>query len=161
MTLKIDTIVVGTDFSAAGRAALDWAIELARPLGSRVVVAHVFDLPLVGLLDASLIVDAKTAARLSDDAQKALDAEASRVQGRGVKVEGLLRQGDPRVALPELAQHMDAGLLVVGSHGRRGIARALIGSVAESVLRVSTVPVAVIREQHQAGTHVATRGAET
>jgi nucleotide-binding universal stress UspA family protein len=146
MTPKTDTVVVGTDFSATGRAALDWAIELAGPLGARVVVTHVFDLPVVGLLDASLIVDAKTAARLSDEAQSALDAELARVRDRGVKLEALLRQGDPRVALPEIAKGAGAGLLVVGSHGRRGVARALLGSVAESVVRASTVPVVVVRE---------------
>jgi nucleotide-binding universal stress UspA family protein len=146
MTTNIDTLVVGTDFSATGRAALDWGIDLARSLGARVVVTHAYDLPLVGLLDASLIVDAETAARLSDEAQKGLDAEVARVRDRGVKVEGLLRQGDPRVVLPEIAQATSAGLLVVGSHGRRGVARALLGSVAESVLRASAVPVAVVRE---------------
>ena len=50
--------------------------------GARVVVAHVFDMPIVGLLDASFIVDARTAARLSDEAQAALDAEIARVRDR-------------------------------------------------------------------------------
>jgi nucleotide-binding universal stress UspA family protein len=143
--MVIENILVGTDFSDVARTALDWAIELARPLGARVTVAHVFDMPIVGLLDASFIVDARTAARLSDEAQAALDAEVVRVRDRGVPVEGLLRQGDPREHLPALEVATGAGLLVVGSHGRRGIQRALLGSVAESLVRTSKAPVVVVR----------------
>jgi len=143
--MAIETILVGADFSDVSRHAVDWAIDLARELRARVIIAHVFDLPIVGLPDASLVVGPVTAARLSDDAQSGLDAEVARVKERGVPVEGILRQGDARDALPLLASSMGAGLLVVGSHGRRGFARALLGSVAESVVRVSTsVPVTVV-----------------
>jgi len=143
--MSFDAVLVGTDFSAQARAAVDWSMDLARALGARLVVAHVFDLPIVGLLDASLIVDATTAARLSDEAQRALDVEMARLRDRGVRVEGILRQGDARDSLPALAMEAGAGILVVGSHGRRGLARALLGSVAESVVRASTVPVVVVR----------------
>jgi nucleotide-binding universal stress UspA family protein len=139
------TILVGTDFSETSRAALDWAIDLARALEARVVVAHVFDLPLVGLPDAALLVDARTAAKLNDEAQAALDAEAARVRDRGVAIEAVLRQGDARSALSDLAAEAHAGLLVVGSHGRRGLRRAFVGSVAESVSRTATTPVAIVR----------------
>jgi nucleotide-binding universal stress UspA family protein len=142
--MTVDRILVGTDFSEQSRAATDWALALASALGAKVTLAHVFDLPIVGFPDAALLVDAKTAARLSDEAQRSLDAELARVQG-GVPVDGLLRQGDVRELLPKLAVEAGAGLVVVGSHGRRGLARALLGSVAESLVRTSTVPVAVVR----------------
>jgi nucleotide-binding universal stress UspA family protein len=143
--MTIQTIVVGTDFSGLAHGAVDWTVELARALGARVILAHVFDLPIVGFPDASLVVGPETAARMSDDAQKALNADVARVRERGVPVEGILRQGDAREVLPSLAATMGAGLLVVGSHGRRGIARALLGSVAESIVRTSTtVPVTVV-----------------
>jgi nucleotide-binding universal stress UspA family protein len=150
MKLLKGVILVGTDFSDLARAALDWAVDLADPLGARIVVAHVFDLPIVGFPDAALMVDAHTAARLSDDAQKALDAEIARVRdrgvGRGVAIDGTLKQGDPRDILPVLATSLDAGLIVIASHGRRGLAHALLGSVAESVIRGSKVPVTVVRQ---------------
>jgi nucleotide-binding universal stress UspA family protein len=145
MDTKSSVVLVGTDFSDPARAALDWAIELARPLGSPILLAYVYDLPLAGLPDASLMVDAATASRMSDEAQKSLDAEVARVRERGVSVEGHLRQGDAREVLPQMALSKNAWLVVVGSHGRRGLARALMGSVAESVMRASTVPVAVVR----------------
>ncbi|MGO9836769.1 MAG: universal stress protein [Polyangiaceae bacterium] len=142
--MAFETILVGADFSDTGRAALDWAIDLARPLGSRILVAHVYDLPIVGFPDASFIVDPTTAAHMSDDAQKGLDREIARVHDRGVPVEGSLHQGDARDVLPSLAVSSGAWLLVVGSHGRRGVARALLGSVAENIVRASSVPVAVV-----------------
>jgi nucleotide-binding universal stress UspA family protein len=80
-----------------------------------------------------------------DEAQKALDAEVDRVCNHGVGVEGRLAQGDARATIPSLAKTLNAGLIVVGSHGRHGLARALLGSVAESILRVSSVPVVVFR----------------
>jgi nucleotide-binding universal stress UspA family protein len=143
--MKIDKILVATDFSPQARVACDWAMGLASALGASVVVAHVYDLPIVGFPDGALIVDAQTASRLSDEAQAALDAEVARVQGHGVTVEGTLRQGDPRDVIPELAKTLGAGLVVAGSHGRRGIARALLGSMAESLVRSSSVPVVVVR----------------
>jgi len=146
MKLFKGVILVGTDFTELARAALDWAVDLASPLDARIVVAHVFDLPIVGFPDASLMVDAHTAARLSDDAQRALDTEIARVRDRGVGVDGILKQGDPRDILPALATSLDAGLIVIASHGRRGLAHALLGSVAESVMRASKVPVTVVRQ---------------
>jgi len=137
-------ILVATDFSEPSREALNWAADLAKALQARVIVAHVFDMPIVGLLDASILVDATTAARLSDAAQAALDADVEHVRARGAEVEGLLHQGDARDEIPALAHSLGAELIVVGSHGRRGVARALIGSVAERILRTSVVPVAVI-----------------
>lgn len=140
-------ILVGTDFGNISRAATDWAIGLAQKLGAKVTLLHVFDLPIVGLLDASLIVDAKTAARLNDEAQAALDAEIARVKDRGVQVTGLLKQGDSRLTIPAVATSEHAGLIVVGSHGRHGLSRALLGSVAETIVRTSEVPVVVVRLQ--------------
>jgi nucleotide-binding universal stress UspA family protein len=143
--MKMDTILVATDFSQRALAAADWAVAMAGALGARIVLAHVYDLPIVGFPDGSLLVDARTAARLSDEAQAALDAELDRLKGHGVNIEGSLRQGDPREVIPALASTVGAGLIAAGSHGRRGVARALLGSMAESLVRNSTVPVVVIR----------------
>lgn len=141
-----ETILVASDFSDTARIAADWAVELARSLGARLVVAHAFDMPVVGVPDAAFIVDAKTAARLSEQAQRGLDAEVARLRELGVEVEGILRQGDAREVVPKAAESAGAGLIVVGSHGRRGLSRALLGSVAESIVRHSHVPVAVVRK---------------
>ena len=144
-------ILVGTDFSGTSLAALDWAIDLARGLRVPLTVVHVFDLPIVGLPDASLLVDAATASRLTTEAQTALNAEVARVRDRGVPVDGSLRQGDPRAMLGAVSPGDPPALLVVGSHGRRGLARALLGSVAEAIVRHSEIPVLVVRAQPTRG----------
>lgn len=141
-----DKILVASDFSDTARIAADWAADFARTLGSKLVVVHAFDMPVVGVPDAAFIVDAKTAARLSEQAQRGLDAEVARLRALGVEVEGLLRQGDSRDVIPKTAEESGAGLVVVGSHGRRGLSRALLGSVAENIVRTSHVPVVVVRK---------------
>jgi nucleotide-binding universal stress UspA family protein len=147
MSLGSQCILVGTDFGDAARDALSWAIALARPLGAHIVLVHAYELPLVGLPDAAILVSPETATRMSEEAQRALDSEVARVRGEGVPVEGRLLQGDPRDILPSLGSSTAAILVVVGSHGRRGLARALMGSVAEVVVRTSKVPVVVVRRQ--------------
>jgi nucleotide-binding universal stress UspA family protein len=149
--MAFDVILAGTDFGPQSRQAVEWAMALAQRTHSRVVVAHAFDLPIYGLPDASLLVDAKTAARLSTEAQKALDEEVNRLRNGEVPVEGHLMQGDAREIIPSLATKLGAGLIVVGSHGRHGVARALLGSVAESIVRASSVPVAVVPPRFTAG----------
>jgi nucleotide-binding universal stress UspA family protein len=142
-----EKILVASDFSDTARVAADWATDFARALGARLVVVHVFDMPVVGLPDAAFIIDAKTAALLSEQAQRGLDAEMARLRELGAQVEeGLLRQGDARDVIPKAAESAGAGLVVVGSHGRRGFTRALLGSVAESIVRSSKVPVVVVRK---------------
>jgi nucleotide-binding universal stress UspA family protein len=142
------TILAATDFSGTSHGAVDWAADLARSLGARLIVAHFFDLPLVGFPDGALLVSAQTAARMSNDAQASLDAELARLHRKQIPVEGVLRQGDPRTGIPELAVQSAARFVVVGSHGRTGLARAVLGSVAEAIVRSSTVPVAVVRAGH-------------
>lgn len=143
--MPFKTILVASDCGHAASSALDWTVGFAQALGARVLVVHVYGLPLVGLPDATLMVNAETAARLSNEAQAALDAEVARVQGRGVVVAGILREGDPRDEVPALAASEGVDIIVVGSHGRRGVARALLGSVAEDLVRRSSIPVLVVR----------------
>lgn len=143
--MTVDTIVAATDFSSPGSAAVDWAATLSRALGAKLVIVHAFDIPLAGLPDATIMVDATTASRLLDAAQAALDKEVERVRETTPGVEGVLKQGDAREAVPAFAAEVGARLVAVGSHGRRGLARVLLGSAAEGIMRASTVPVAVIR----------------
>jgi nucleotide-binding universal stress UspA family protein len=80
-----------------------------------------------------------------DDNQRALDRLAEQCRARGKVGEVLLRTGDARDVICQAADEVNADLIVMGTHGRRGLSRALLGSVAEYVVRTSKVPVVTVR----------------
>lgn len=82
--------------------------------------------------------------RLMRSARAALDGVVARHQGRGVEVDAILREGISWSEIVGLAASLDADLIVMGTHGRRGLARAFLGSVAEKVVRYATVPVLTV-----------------
>jgi nucleotide-binding universal stress UspA family protein len=148
-------ILVATDFSECGREALAYAVDLAGEAHADVFLAHVYQLPVVGLpvLAPNTIVE--LTASIVRSAQAELDAEVAKYSARGVTVQGILRRGDPREAIIETAKDTRADLLVVGTHGRRGVVRALIGSVAESIVRTSPVPVVTVHAGDRGAKHAA------
>jgi nucleotide-binding universal stress UspA family protein len=137
-------ILVPTDFSVASEAALDQAIGLASKLGGKVYVLHAYQLPVVGFPDGVLVPTAEIASRVISWAQGELAACVAKRKECGVELLPILKQADPREAALAVAEEISADLIVMGTHGRRGIARALIGSVAESVVRTSAVPVMTV-----------------
>jgi nucleotide-binding universal stress UspA family protein len=142
--VSIKNILVPIDFSETSNHALDYAIDLARPLGARVTVAHSYVIPVYAFPDGALITSPELAAQLSDAAQKNLDAAVNERKNRGVEISGVLTNGAPVDEVTRLAQEIKADLIVMGTHGRHGLPRALLGSVAETVIRTSTIPVLAI-----------------
>ncbi len=139
------TILVPVDFSEASDAALDYAVELAAKLGAKVHVLHAYEIPVVGFPDGVLVATADIAGRILNASQGALDEALAKHKNRGAEITASLRQADPRDAILAVAKELGADLVVMGTHGRRGLARALLGSVAESVVRTSGVPVLTVR----------------
>jgi universal stress protein A len=134
-------VLVPVDFSRPSLAALRHALALAADTGARVVLLHVLEPFHPGLhLDTTAI---QTAARQA--ANKRLEALliASRKTWPAVSRE--LRAGHPVTTIIALAKRTQADLIVLGTHGRTGLRRALIGSVAERVVREAPCPVLVVR----------------
>jgi nucleotide-binding universal stress UspA family protein len=140
----IRKILVPIDFSETSSRALDDAIELARVLGASVSAVHVFQIPAYAFLDATVVAPPELAAQLSDTAQKSLDAAVGARRGRGVEIGGILAEGIAWEEINRLSKELPAELVVVGTHGRRGLPRALLGSVAEKIVRTCPVPVLVV-----------------
>lgn len=134
-------ILVPTDFSECATHALDYACELAKKLEATVQLVNCIGpvSPEVNLALSQTMVDS-----LRDGALKALDklvAERSDVRfGRSHVV-----QLDPRDGILEVAQTVHPDMIVMGTHGRRGFARIVLGSVAEHVARRSPCPVLLLR----------------
>ena len=138
-------ILVATDFSETSDRALDYAIDLASRIGASVIVLHAYELPIVGFPDGAYIASADVASRIATAAQTGLDAAVTARLARGVDIKKVLKQDAPWDAVVAVTKEVDADLVVCGTHGRKGLAHALLGSVAEKIIRISSVPVLTIR----------------
>lgn len=139
------TILVPVDFTDTSERALDYAVDLAKQLGASVVVMHAYELPVYGFPDGAFVATVEMATRIMNGAQAGLQAEVDKHKAAGVEIKTVLRQGIAVDEVHSVADEVNADLIVVGTHGRRGLARALLGSVAENVIRTSTRPVLAIR----------------
>jgi len=137
--LRIATILNPTDFSHLSEHAFHLACSLARDHEGRLIVLHVAVPPVVGYGGAM------TPPPEGD--WKALDEQLRHVQASDPKipVEHLLEEGDPAAEILRVAAEINCDLIVMGMHGRRGVARLLMGSAAEHVVRKATCPVLVVK----------------
>jgi universal stress protein A len=138
-------LLVGVDFSEFGDAALRDACELARLQADATLNAvHVVPLRAAMGQDDALL---KTLPDIDHLSQDLTDHVKTTLRDLGAAVPPIvthLRVGDPAREIAQLAVDLDADAIVVGTHGRRGIARLVLGSVAERVLRYATCPVLVV-----------------
>jgi nucleotide-binding universal stress UspA family protein len=141
---RIQRILVGTDFSAVADHALEQALDLAEQLQAKITLVHAYEIPIYGFPDGILVATTDLGLQMSRAAQAGLTASIDKHKGRGIEIFSVLRDGPPWEEINAVAADVQADLIVVGTHGRRGIARALLGSVAERILRTATRPVLVV-----------------
>ncbi|MGD0527271.1 MAG: universal stress protein [Polyangiaceae bacterium] len=141
MAIPFRRILVPIDFTEVSAHALDWAIELAASLGASITVMHSYAIPVVGFPDGALIPTPQVASDLGTAAGDALEAAVKGKRGGKVAIATVLREGEAWEEIVGVADEIDADLIVIGTHGRHGLARALLGSVAEHVVRTSHRPV--------------------
>jgi nucleotide-binding universal stress UspA family protein len=134
-------ILVATDFSDTADRALDYALALATALGGEVILVHAYEIPVYAFPDGAFLATTEISERLAEAARTALDAAIAARAGAKVAIRGVLRTGTPWTEIEAVAKEEKADLVVVGTHGRKGIARALLGSVAEKVVRTAPCPV--------------------
>ena len=141
----IRTILVPLDFSDCSLAGLTYAVRLARELGARILVVHVTDLgPVMMTTDYGEYSSRrcmKAAERQCGDQMKDF---LSRVDFDGVPVDTRAVAGYCPGAICEIAAREGADLIVIATHGRTGLRRAVMGSVAEGTLRHAVCPVLVV-----------------
>lgn len=137
-------ILVATDFSESSEEALDYAIGLASRLDAKVYLLNVIGLPLLGVADVGIALSPAMIDALVRGNQTELERLVER--RAPAKIQILLKTGDVRDVILATANEIGADLIVMGTHGRRGLGRALLGSIAEGVLRHAHVPVLTIHE---------------
>jgi nucleotide-binding universal stress UspA family protein len=146
---KIRRVLHPTDFSPPGRAALARAIEMARAQKAELVIAHV--LPVVmpmmvdGYMSPKVYEDIQRSAR--QHAQKQLDAVIARARKAGARARTVLLEGVPATQITRAAKSQHADVIIMGTHGRTGFARVLLGSVAERVVGTAPCPVLTVRSR--------------
>jgi nucleotide-binding universal stress UspA family protein len=152
-------IVVGMDYSEASELALAQAFQIAGRLPySEVHIVHVAALQLPPLAasspDASVVASNVSVDDTSTELQRyvqerfnGLYADGA-LDGSPTRIVTHVRWETPAQEIAQLAADLEADLVIVGTHGRRGLARALLGSVAEAVVRYAPCPVLVTRPKH-------------
>lgn len=135
----IKRILIPTDFSDCSEEAYHRATQLAHQLQATLLLAHVMEtvgiLPIepLGFLELKLLQD--------------LDRIAHPTREEGLLVETHLFKGDPAAEIVKAAVDLRCDLIVLGTHGRTGVPRLLMGSVTERVLRTAPVPIVAVRQQ--------------
>ncbi len=140
------TILVPVDFSSFSRAAAERAFELAASRRASVRLLHALHLPRVAL-EYDAWGPVWTELRDSEIAQ--FESFREGFEGRGIPVTSSFVEADPVEAIRAAAREPDVELIVMGSHGLRGLDRILLGSVAERTLHQAPVPVLVVRAGSQ------------
>jgi nucleotide-binding universal stress UspA family protein len=156
-------ILAPIDGSSTSKLGLRHALELARALGARIRLLNVVDeLALVPAVDAAALVDFATMIEsLKEGGQKVLQESAEYAKSRGVEAEPVQLESHGGLVshvIVEDAKRWRADLICMGTHGRRGLNRLLLGSDAERVLREATVPVLLVRGEHDPGSGGKARG---
>ncbi|MBV8036885.1 universal stress protein [Roseateles sp.] len=142
-------ILVPTDGSTTSEKGLTEAITLAKLSGGRIRLIHVVDAMSVAIgADGFASYAAEVLPLLRDAGNQILQGARGRVEAAGIEVDDTLREVlSGRVAdqIVEEAAAWKADLIVIGTHGRRGVRRLFLGSDAEQILRSATVPVMLVR----------------
>ena len=158
MTLSkivLSKLVVGTDFSKQAKVAVDHSMAIARHTGSDVVLMHALSMPepdyAMPYPVTTPSVYVEQVEQIINDARGNLERLRERLLGQGVELSHVFVSEMADRGIVEVATESHANLIVVGSHGRTGLARFLIGSVAEKVVRHAHCDVLVARDIAPAG----------
>lgn len=137
------TILVPHDFSPHSDSALDTAIELARALGSRITLVHVYHQPTLVFAAYDIQPATPFITEVPKAAQERLDREVAKVVAAGIEASGQVIEGTPAETIVAAAE--DADLVVMGTQGLTGLPHVLLGSVTERTVRLAGCPVLTVK----------------
>jgi nucleotide-binding universal stress UspA family protein len=140
-----ERILIAVDFSEHSQRAVEAGAELARQFGARVDLVHAFELPLPVLTPYEVALPDNFVGEARDAAGRELARVEKELAGKGLQVEGHLRDGPPDAAIDELARDLGVDLIVMGTRGNTGLKHVLLGSVAERTLRNAPCPVLTVK----------------
>jgi nucleotide-binding universal stress UspA family protein len=147
MMSRIRRILHPSDFSRASSKAFAKAVEMAKANRAELLIVHVLapSVPLAGdgYISPKIYEDLEASARAWG--QKQLNRLLAKARQAGVRAKGALLDGVPHEQIVRAAKSKKAGLIVIGTHGRTGLAKFVLGSVAGRVVAMATCPVMTVR----------------
>lgn len=146
--LRIKNILVATDFSECSESALNYGREMARRFGARLHVLHTVEFmpPDLAGMGGYVAAIPQMQAELDQAAREQLELAVTADDRRLLGATTVLSTGEtPAMAISDYAKKSDIDLIVIGTHGRRGLSHLVMGSVAEKVVRSAPCPVLTVR----------------
>lgn len=141
--IRVTRILVPVDFSDCSLEALEYAVQAARQFAASVAIVHVIEPASYGL-DFTLS-HAGDVQRTTEALDRRLGEFTALLKGQGLSGQHQVRSGAPGATIPDVARAVEADLIVMGTHGRRGFSHLVSGSVAEAVLRHAPCPVLTVK----------------
>jgi nucleotide-binding universal stress UspA family protein len=135
-------ILVPIDFGAATQPAIDLALSLAQTFDAQVTLMYAFD--VTAYLSSSPYVPQFDLGPVAQSFDRELKNARDSARKACTRVDYVMANGNPRDAILETAKSRGCDLIVIGTHGRRGVAHVVLGSVAERVVRFSPIPVLTV-----------------
>jgi len=143
-------ILVCLDGSSLAEQVLPYATEVAQRFGSRVVLLQVIHLPAsfaAAAAQGGEKILAEEVGRLAGEARAYLEGVAAPLREKGLEVEAAALEGTPSEAIVIYARENEVDLIAIGTHGRKSLGRLIFGSVADHVLKHSSIPVLTVKPQ--------------
>lgn len=145
MAIAFNHILVPVDFGEPSQKATEAAIELARRFESRLTLVHVYEIPSY-VYGGTLYATTDLFGPIEEAAREHLEKTLKEVQKSIPATKAILRRGVPGAEILASIEELHPDLVVMGTHGRKGMSRALLGSVAEKIVRMSPAPVLTLRD---------------
>ena len=143
-TSAIKRIVVPIDLSTCSLDALEYAVQFAKPLGATITILHAME-PVAYGLDFSLS-HAKEWKEQRDYLEKRLSILSACLTAHGIQADHVLKPGLPADSIASYVTQQGFDVMIMGTHGRRGISHVLVGSIAGAMLRHAPCPVLTVRQ---------------
>ena len=141
--ITIKSILCPIDFSDASTNAFRYACEFAKAMGSKIIFLNVVEpRPMVADMTLNYIPLEEDLAKAATEDLKPLVQEA---ESKGIAVQADVMIGTPADLILSQAAEFDASIIIMGSHGKTGLSRLLMGSVAEAIVRKAKIPVLIVK----------------
>ncbi len=145
MAIEIRRILVPLDFSDQTPNVLDWAAQLAKQHGGRVILLHAYHLPVEFQQLEGAYLPPDFWSNVKVEAEQSLSRYAEELERRGIQVESVVREGYPATVIVDEAASQSVELIVIGTHGLSGLKHLLLGSIAERVVQRAPCPVLTVK----------------